>query len=58
MRKLLLFTSLCFCIVHCYAREYDVCVYGGTASGVVAAYSAARMGASVILVEPDVTLGV
>ena len=39
------------------ARTYDVIVYGGTASGVVAAYSAARMGADVILVCPDMVLG-
>jgi hypothetical protein len=38
-------------------REVDICVYGGTASGVVAAYSAARMGKSVILIEPGKYLG-
>ena len=38
-------------------REYDVCVYGGTASGVIAAYSAACMGEKVILVSPDAQLG-
>jgi hypothetical protein len=32
-------------------------VYGGTASGVVAAYSAARLGKSVILIEPGKYLG-
>lgn len=35
----------------------DVCIYGGTASAVVAARSAAAMGASVILVSPDERLG-
>ena len=39
------------------AREADIVVYGGTASGVVAAIQAAKMGKSVILVSPDEHLG-
>lgn len=39
------------------AKEVDVCVYGGTASGVIAAYSAKKMGKSVLLVEPGKYLG-
>lgn len=35
----------------------DVCVYGGTSAGVIAAYTAAKMGKSVILVEPGERLG-
>ncbi|MHC4231644.1 MAG: FAD-dependent oxidoreductase [Planctomycetota bacterium] len=35
----------------------DVCVYGGTASGVMAAVAAAREGADVIIVEPSRWLG-
>ncbi|MGM9759354.1 MAG: FAD-dependent oxidoreductase [Parabacteroides sp.] len=38
-------------------REVDVCVYGGTSAGVVAAYSAKKMGKSVLLVEPGCYLG-
>lgn len=38
-------------------QQADVCVYGGTASGVVAAYSAQKMGAKVILVEPTNHIG-
>lgn len=38
-------------------READVCVYGGTASGVMAAVAAAKEGARVILVEPSRWLG-
>jgi hypothetical protein len=38
-------------------KEVDICVYGGTASGVVAAYSAAKLGKSVILIEPGKYLG-
>lgn len=35
----------------------DVCVYGGTASGVMAAVAAAKEGADVIIVEPSRWLG-
>lgn len=35
----------------------DLCVYGGTAAGCVAAVTAARQGASVILIEPGRWLG-
>lgn len=38
-------------------REVDVCVYGGTASGVIAAYSAKKMGKTVLLIEPGKYLG-
>ena len=35
----------------------DVCVYGGTSAGVIAAYTAAKLGKSVLLVEPGDRLG-
>ena len=38
-------------------KDVDVCVYGGTASGVIAAYSAKMMGKSVVLIEPGKYLG-
>src|SRR5690606_9468907 len=38
-------------------REYDVVVYGGTASGVIAAVAAAREGAAVALLAPESHLG-
>jgi len=38
-------------------RDVDVCIYGGTASGVIAAYSAKGMGKSVVLIEPGQYLG-
>ena len=38
-------------------KEVDVCIYGGTASGVIAAYSAKMTGKSVVLVEPSKYLG-
>jgi hypothetical protein len=36
---------------------YDVVVYGGTSGGVVAAVQAARMGKTVVLIEPSTHLG-
>jgi hypothetical protein len=37
--------------------EFDVCVYGGTSAGVIAAYTAAKIGKSVVLIEPGDRLG-
>lgn len=39
------------------AGRYDVVVYGGTSSGVIAATQAGRMGKHVILIVPDGHLG-
>ena len=38
-------------------KTYDVVVYGGTSGGVAAAVQAARMGKSVILIEPSQHIG-
>lgn len=38
-------------------QRYDIVVYGGTSGGVVAAVQAARMGKSVVLIEPGRHLG-
>jgi hypothetical protein len=38
-------------------REYDLVVYGGTSGGISAAVQAARMGRSVVLIEPGNHLG-
>jgi hypothetical protein len=35
----------------------DICIYGGTAAGVIAAYSAKKLGKSVIIIEPGKHLG-
>ncbi|HTJ79497.1 MAG TPA: FAD-dependent oxidoreductase [Rariglobus sp.] len=37
--------------------RYDICVYGGTSAGVIAAVQARKMGRSVILVSPTKHLG-
>lgn len=37
--------------------EVDICVYGGTSGGVIAAYAARLQGKSVILIEPGKHLG-
>lgn len=60
-RTAAILVALSFCI-HAYAeeaplRKADVCVYGGTASGVMAAVAAAKEGADVIVVEPSRWLG-
>ncbi|WP_409013262.1 FAD-dependent oxidoreductase [Dyadobacter sp. CY343] len=38
-------------------QTVDICIYGGTAAGVIAAYAAKKMGKSVILIEPTAHLG-
>ena len=40
-----------------FAADYDVCVYGGTPAGVAAAIQVARMGKSVVLIEPSKHIG-
>lgn len=36
---------------------YDICIYGGTSAGVIAAYTAAKLGKQVLLIEPGRNLG-
>ena len=45
--------------VGCSRQEFecDVCVYGGTSAGVIAAYAVAQQGKSVLLIEPAYRLG-
>src|SRR5262249_43257425 len=42
---------------HAAEREFDIIVYGGTSGGISAAVQAARMGKSVVLIEPGKHLG-
>ena len=37
--------------------EIDVCIYGGTSAGVIAAYAAAKLNKTVLLIEPGNRLG-
>ena len=39
------------------ANTVDICVYGGTSGGVIAAYTAKKMGKSVLLIEPGRQVG-
>lgn len=60
MRKILLFilsVTLFISCKHSEEIECDVCVYGGTSAGVIAAYSAIKEGKSVLLIEPGYRLG-
>src|SRR5690349_14289387 len=47
---LALFLTLPLCAQEVY--EVDVCVYGGTSAGVIAAYTAQKLGKTAILIEP------
>lgn len=53
----LLLCSVSLPVLAADKAEYDVVVYGGSASGIMAAVSAARDGAHVALVSPNLHLG-
>lgn len=56
MRKLyLVFIILLY--IKSSGQEYDVCVYGGTSAGVIAAYTVAKSNKKVILIEPGKHVG-
>jgi ribulose 1,5-bisphosphate synthetase/thiazole synthase len=62
VRNLTNLFCLALCLLPCALpsaelNETDICIYGGTASGVAAAVQAARMGQSVVLIEPTRRLG-
>ncbi|MEJ0101566.1 MAG: FAD-dependent oxidoreductase [Bacteroidota bacterium] len=48
----LLILTLCTTAFSQKKLSVDICIYGGTSSGVIAAYTAKKMGKSVILIEP------
>lgn len=54
---LLLLGNYCIPVFAQQHTQVDICVYGGTSSGVIAAYTAKKMGKSVILIEPGRHLG-
>jgi len=59
----LLIIALNFCIAanvqaqNGRTTDVDICVYGGTSAGVIAAYTAKKMGKTVVLIEPGKHLG-
>lgn len=59
IRRLLVAGALAAWCAGCRApsRAFDVVVYGGTSGGVVAAIKAARLGRTVVLIEPGRHLG-
>jgi ribulose 1,5-bisphosphate synthetase/thiazole synthase len=56
MKSLLLLVFLCSsswaAVIEC-----DICIYGGTSGGVVSAVQVARLGKSIVLIEPGRHLG-
>lgn len=56
MKKLLLFTLL-FNQLLAQTKTVDICIYGGTSAGVIAAYTAKKYGKSVVLIEPTTHIG-
>lgn len=57
MKKILIPALALISLCSCAEKEYDLCIYGGNASGVVAAYSAATQGLDVVVVEPTCRIG-
>lgn len=55
------FLLLLFCVSlflnPVFAQTYDICVYGGTSAGVIAAYTAKKAGKTVLLIESGKHLG-
>ncbi len=49
--------SIAFSSFQNKTEQYDVCIYGGTSAGVIAAYTTAKMGKHVLLIEPGKHLG-
>jgi hypothetical protein len=48
---------LCSCTSDIKETKVDICIYGGTSAGIIAAYSAHQLGKSVIIIEPGERLG-
>ena len=63
MKQKLIFLTLIFLSFSCLSvfaekdTEVDICIYGGTSSGIIAAYTAKKLGKSVIVIEPGNYLG-
>lgn len=51
---------LCCCPFISFAQEVkkvDICIYGGNSAGIIAAYTASKMGKSVVVIEPGKRIG-
>ena len=57
MRRNLFFSLVVTAVLCSCSEKYDLVVYGGSASGVIAAYSAAQMGLEVAVIEPTKQFG-
>lgn len=57
MKRIAIIATLILLTSQAFTQQYDVCVYGGTSAGVIAAYTAARLHKKVILIEPGKHLG-
>jgi len=56
--RIMIITALLASTVSCAAEQnYDIVVYGGTSSAVIAAVQARQMGKTVVVVSPDTHLG-
>lgn len=53
----LIFFTFCSITYAQNIRKVDVCIYGGSSAGIIAAYTAKKMGKSVLLIEPGKYLG-
>lgn len=49
--------ALLICINSLAQTKVDICIYGGSSAGVIAAYTAKQSGKSVLLIEPGQRLG-
>ncbi|MFC6103553.1 FAD-dependent oxidoreductase [Olivibacter domesticus] len=59
-RRWLILTGLVFLLSASFAqpvKQVDLCIYGGTSAGVMAAYTASKAGKTVLLIEPGKMLG-
>jgi hypothetical protein len=50
-------SALCLSLQTALARDWDVVIYGGTPSGIIAGVAAAREGESVVIIEPTRWIG-
>ncbi len=59
MKKNIFITLMALAVFSCGQKEkaFDVCIYGGSASGIVAANAAAKMGMNVVVIEPSCRIG-